>query len=149
MKTTLNVLFKKMQKDDKKEVLYFQVQGDELPHAERLVEMAGGFVILEVAGCEAGEVTAEFSTLQRDSKKTVLKFAIKGDSEDKAVKLYQHAGTNVTLFLEPAQMTLDEYYEDALDNDGIVDVLPGQMSLLEDDGKVVPLKSVGDDELPF
>lgn len=29
----LNVLFKKMQKDDKKEVLMFHVLSDELPHA--------------------------------------------------------------------------------------------------------------------
>lgn len=51
-KTELNVLFKKMQKDDKKEVLHFQVQGDELPHAERLVEMDGGIVLFEIDGCE-------------------------------------------------------------------------------------------------
>lgn len=46
------MLFKKMQKDDKKEVLHFQVQGDELPHAERLVEMDGGIVLFEIDGCE-------------------------------------------------------------------------------------------------
>lgn len=31
-----NVLFKKMQKDDKKEVLVFKVRGDELPQAQSL-----------------------------------------------------------------------------------------------------------------
>lgn len=138
MKTTLNVLFKKMQKDDKKEILHFQVQGDELPYAEKLVEMAGGIVILEVDGCEAGEVTAEFATLQRDSKKTVLKFAIKGDSEDKAVMLYRHAGTNVTLHLEPSQMSIDDFYDEpaaglqyTVHRDGTVDVDQNQVTIDE------------------
>lgn len=37
----LNVLFKKMQKDDKKEVLMFHVLRDELPHADELLKMPG------------------------------------------------------------------------------------------------------------
>jgi hypothetical protein len=136
MKTELNVLFKKMQKDDKKELLHFQIQGDEMPHAQELIGMAGGIVILEVDGCEAGEMTAEFATLQRDSKKTVLKFAIKGDSEDKAVKLYRHAGRNVTLRLQQSQMTIEEFYDDEHDGleytvnaDGTVDVDTDQLSM--------------------
>lgn len=138
MKTTLNVLFKSMQRDDKKEVLKFQVNGDELPNADRLVEMAGGIVLFEIEGCDAGQVTAEFASLQRDSKKTTLKFAIKGDSEDQAVKLYRYAGTNVTLSLEPSQMSIEDFYEEpdaspeySVHPDGTVDVDHSQVTLDE------------------
>lgn len=147
--TELNVLFKKMQKDDKKEVLHFQIQGDETPHAQELISMAGGIVILEVDGCEAGELNAEFATLQRDSKKTVLKFNIKGDSEEKAVKLYRHAGRNVTLRLQPSQMSIEEFYEEdpgleyTVNQDGTVEVAPDQLSL--DDVAATEAQS---DELP-
>jgi hypothetical protein len=138
MKTELNVLFKSMQRDDKKEVLKFQIHGNEMKHAQSLVEMAGGIVILELDGCEAGETTAEFATLQRDSKKTVLKFNVKGDSEEKAVKLYRFAGTNVTLRLQPSQMSIEEFYgndddregiEYTVNKDGTVDVDTNQLSL--------------------
>ncbi|MBO9599701.1 MAG: hypothetical protein J7559_17990 [Cohnella sp.] len=112
MKTALNVLFKKMQKDDKKEVLVFQVNGDELAHAQTLVELAGGIVVMNIDGCEAGDIMAEFASLQRDSKKTALKFNVKGDSEEKAIKLYPYAGRNVTLNLQASQMSLDDYYGD-------------------------------------
>jgi hypothetical protein len=112
MKTTLNVLFKKIQKDDKKEILEFHVQGDELPNSQELIEMAGNIVVLEIKGNEAGKINAEYKSIQRDSKKTALKFNIKGDSEDKVIKLYKQAGGNVTLFIEPSQMSIDEFYGD-------------------------------------
>ncbi|WP_019536570.1 hypothetical protein [Paenibacillus ginsengihumi] len=138
MKTTLNVLFKKMQKDDKKEVLVFQVNGDELEHAQTLVELAGSIVVLEI-GNETGEITAEFASLQRDSKKTALKFAIKGDSEEKAIKLYPFAGRNVTLNLQASQMSIEDYYGDErhegveykVNGDGTVDVDTNQMTIDE------------------
>lgn len=47
-KIQLNVLFKKMQKDDKKEVLMFHVLSDELPHADELLKMPGTIVHLTV-----------------------------------------------------------------------------------------------------
>ncbi|CAM3879165.1 hypothetical protein COLU111180_12190 [Cohnella lubricantis] len=129
-KTTLNVLFKKMQKDDKKEVLVFQVNGDELESAQTLVELAGGIVTMDIEGCDAGEIMAEFASLQRDSKKTALKFHIKGDSEEKAIPLYRFAGRNVTLNLQASQMSIDYYYGDdpregveyTVDGDGAVRV---------------------------
>ncbi|BFH15851.1 hypothetical protein WJ0W_003338 [Paenibacillus melissococcoides] len=136
----LNVLFKKMQKDDKKEVLVFQVQGDELPQAQKLVEMAGGIVVLSVqaASFKTGEIQAEFATLQRDSKKTALKFNIKGDNEKASVELYRLAGMNVELSLQSSQMSIDEFYDDdhegvqyTVNPDGTVEVDQGQMTLEE------------------
>ena len=137
-KIALNVLFKKIQKDDKKEVLEFHVQGDELPNSQDLVKMAGNIVVLNVEKSEAGNINAEFKSIQRDSKKTVLKFNIKGDSDDKVIKLYPFAGRGVTLNLEPSQMSIDEFYEGGhegvsydVNNDGTVEVHPDQMSIDE------------------
>ncbi|MFJ7976564.1 hypothetical protein ACIQZI_12800 [Peribacillus sp. NPDC096379] len=87
--TQLNVLFKKIQKDDKKEVLEFHVQGDELPNSEQLVGMAGSIVFLNVETSKAGKINTESKSIQRDSKKTTLKFNVKGDSEEKMNKLYR------------------------------------------------------------
>lgn len=135
MKIELNVLFKKIQKDDKKEVLEFHVQGDELPQAQTLIEMAGNMAVIEISGSSAGKIPAEFKSLQRDSKKTALKFNIKGDSDDKVIQLYKHAGSNVTLFLEPSQLTIDEFYNEErgieynVNQDGTVEVPNEQMSI--------------------
>ncbi|MDF1997631.1 hypothetical protein [Peribacillus frigoritolerans] len=138
-KTTLNVLFKKMQKDDKKEVLEFHVQGNELPNTQELVGLAGSIVILNVEESNAGTFNAEFVSVQKDSKKTTLKFNIKGDSDDKVIKLYPHAGRSVTLFMEPSQMSVDDFYEEddhegfeyKIDKDGTANVSPNQMTLDE------------------
>lgn len=151
MKVELNVLFKKIQKDDKKEVLEFHVQGDELPSAKELIDMAGNMTVIEIEGCEAGKIPAEFKSLQRDSKKTALKFNVKGDSDGKVIKLYKHAGTNVALLLEPSQMTIDEFYEDddhegieyTVDQNGNVEVPENQISF--DD--VDELDEVDDDDI--
>ncbi|MGZ0131871.1 hypothetical protein ACXKZH_07105 [Priestia megaterium] len=132
----LNVLFKKMQKDDKKEVLMFHVLSDELPHADELLKMPGSIALLNVEESDAGEVGAEFVSIQRDNKKTVLKFNIKRDVEGKVSKLYGFAGSNVSLALQPSQMTIDEFYEDDhesieynVDSDGSVSVPEGQLSI--------------------
>lgn len=108
----LPVLFKKIQKDDKKEVLHFQVNGDFSQYAAQVIELAGEIVVFKIG--EGNEYTAEFHTLQVDSKKSILKFNVKGD----ASALYAAAGTNVTLSLNPAQMTVEEFYgEDPRDED--------------------------------
>ncbi|KNE19695.1 hypothetical protein [Virgibacillus pantothenticus] len=134
-KINLSVLFKKMQKDDKKEILEFHVQGDELQHSDELVQLAGNIALLEVKNSEVDRITAEFKTLQRDSKKTVLKFNVKGDSE--IIKLYTLAGSHVDLLLEPSQMSIEEF-EDmdphegidySVNNDGTVEVVEGQVSI--------------------
>lgn len=136
-KTKLSVLFKKMQKDDKKEVLEFHVQGNELPNTQELVGMAGSIVVLNVEESKADTFNAEFVSVQKDSKKTTLKFNIKGDSDDKVIKLYPHAGKSVTLFMEPSQMSVDDFYEEEehegieyqIGKDGTANVVPDQMSL--------------------
>ncbi|WP_340373273.1 hypothetical protein [Peribacillus sp. FSL E2-0218] len=135
--TKLNVLFKKMQKDDKKEVLEFHVQGNELPNTQELIGSAGSIVILNVEESTAGTFNAEFVSVQKDSKKTTLKFNIKGDSDDKVIKLYPHAGKSVTLFMEPSQMSVDDFYEEEehegieyqIGQDGTAIVSPNQMTL--------------------
>lgn len=138
MKIELNTLFKKIQKDDKKEVLEFHVQGDELKDAQSLIGFAGNMTVIEIKGNDAGKIPAEFKSIQRDSKKTSLKFNIKGDSEDKVIKLYRQAGSNVTLFIEPSQMSIDDFYDDNQEDregvgynvhhDGTVEVSEGQIS---------------------
>ncbi|MGP4038346.1 hypothetical protein ACTWP4_00345 [Gracilibacillus sp. D59] len=135
-KVELNILFKKIQKDDKKEVLEFHVQGDELPHSQELVNMAGGIAVLKVDNSEVEEFPAEFKSIQRDSKKTTLKFNIKGDTEEKIIKLYPFAGRSVSLFLEPSQMSIEEFEEGephegigySVNQDGTAEVPEGQLS---------------------
>lgn len=137
MAANLKVLFKKIQKDDKKEVLMFHVQGDELPHADELLKMPGTITMLNLEEAEIGEIGAEFVSIQRDDKKTVLKFHIKRDTEKKVNKLYPFAGSNVTINLQPSQMTIEEFYEERegleykVDAAGNVEVSKDQMSIDE------------------
>ncbi|HDR8143816.1 hypothetical protein [Bacillus sp. BB56-3] len=137
-KIKMNVLFKKMQKDDKKEVLMFHVLSDELPHADELLKMPGTIVHLTVEKSDVEAIGAEFVSIQRDSKKTVLKFNVKGDTKDKINKLYPFAGENVSIILEPSQMSIDEFYEEPhegmeynIKQDGTTEINPGQLKLIE------------------
>lgn len=112
-KTELNVFFKMQQKDDKKEVLKFEMKGNDNENASNnLHPLAGSIIVFSIDGCAAGETTAEFMNIQRDSKKTSMKFAIKGDSEEKAQELYKFAGRNVKLTVQPSQMSIDEFYDE-------------------------------------
>jgi hypothetical protein len=139
MTVEMNVFFKMQQKDDKKEILKFEIKGsDSEKKSNSLYELAGSIIVFKIEGCAAGEVTAEFMNIQRDSKKTALKFAIKGDSEEKAQELYKFAGQNVKIEVNPSQMTIDEYYGDPDDHEGIeykvdkngnVEVDPDQVKL--------------------
>ncbi|TCZ76088.1 hypothetical protein E0485_14675 [Paenibacillus albiflavus] len=139
MKTEMTVLFKSMQKDDKKEVLKFEIKGSEDVAAEtELFNLSGSIVVLNIDGCAAGDVTAEFISMQRDSKKTVMKFGIKGDSDEKAQQLYKRAGCNVKLSVQPSQMSIDEYYDEphegikySTNPDGTVDVDQDQVDMDE------------------
>lgn len=137
-KIELNVLFKKIQKDDKKQVLEYHVQGDELPSSQELVQLAGSVAVIEVEGSEAGPISAEFKSIQRDSKKTALKFNLSGGSDDKVIKLYPFAGRSVNLSIEPSQMSIDDFYDAAderegvaytVEKDGSASVPDGQLSL--------------------
>lgn len=145
----LNVLFKKMQKDDKKEVLHFHVLSDELPHADELLKMPGTITLLSVEESKMEPIGAEFASIQRDDKKTVLKFNIKRDSKGQVSLLYPQAGNNVNLSLEPSQMTIDEFYEDQregieykVDGNGNVDVPTGQLSMDEEESDEPKLQRV-------
>jgi len=131
-KVELNVLFKKIQKDDKKEVLEFHILGDDVQYKSELIGMAGSIVILELGDVK---LSAEMKSIQRDSKKVVLKFEAKGDSEEKTIKLYPKAGFNVKLSLEQSQMSIEEFEEEhegieyQVDGDGSVSVAPDQMTI--------------------
>jgi len=137
--TKLNVFFKMQQKDDKKEILKFEIKGNDAENtANELYPLAGSIVIFIIEGCAAGETTAEFMNIQRDSKKTTMKFAIKGDSEEKAQELYKFAGRNVTITIQPSQMSLEEFYEEedghegieySVDDKGSVNVPDNQLSM--------------------
>ncbi|UKS64704.1 hypothetical protein [Rossellomorea marisflavi] len=136
-KTQLNVFFKMQQKDDKKEVLKFEIKGQEEgdESTTALYALAGSIILFEIEGCAAGETSAEFMNIQRDSKKTAMKFAIKGDSEKKAQELYKYAGRNVNLFIQQSQMSIEEFYEDnsgveyQVDGNGNVEVPKDQLSI--------------------
>lgn len=138
----LNVLFKKMQKDDKKEVLMFHVVSDELPHADELLKMPGSIVLLTLIENDVEPIGAEFISIQRDNKKTVLKFNIKRDPEGKVNKLYPYAGANVDITLQPTQMSIEEFYENdhegieyKVDASGNVSVNPDQLAIDEVESK--------------
>ncbi|MEC0239474.1 hypothetical protein P4H66_06340 [Paenibacillus dokdonensis] len=166
MKTNMNVLFKSMQKDDKKEILKFEIKGSEDAGDEmELFELSGSIVVLslEVGGDDVcGDISAEFVSMQRDSKKTVMKFGIKGDKDDKAQQLYKFAGRNVTLGVAPSQMSIEEFNEPregmrgTINPDGTIDVEDkNQMTIdeaaaaAEDEGEDGPPMPESDDDLPF
>ena len=117
-KTELMVLFKKMQRDDKKDVLKFEYRGgkdsaeSEEPKKinipQSVYALVGEMVNIEVEGCKSGPITAELQKANKDSKKVVLDLALRGDSEEKALDLYRKAGQNVKLFIEPSQSSLLE-----------------------------------------
>ncbi|MDC2863770.1 hypothetical protein [Bacillus sp. BP-3] len=139
-KIELNVLFKKMQKDDKKEVLMFHVLSDELPHADDLLKMPGTIVQLTVEESEVEPIGAEFVNIQRDSKKTAIKLNVKRDAKGVVNQLYPFAGGNVDIILEPSQMSIDEFYEEShegmeysVNQDGTADVPAGQLSIEDEE----------------
>ncbi len=109
----IDVLFKKMQKDDKKEILMFHILSDETKHAAELLRLTGKMTILTISDEEGpfDPIQAEFMNLQRDNKKTVLKFNIATEDVDRVNALYPYAGTNVKLLIQPQQLTIDDVPE--------------------------------------
>lgn len=106
----INVLFKKMQKDDKKEVLMFHILSDETKHAADLLRLTGKMTILTISDDEGPyePIQAEFVNLQRDNKKTVLKFNVATEDVDRVNAIYPAAGTNISLLIQPQQMSIDD-----------------------------------------
>ena len=145
-KIELSVLFKKLQRDDKKEIMEFHVMGDELPHSDDLVMMAGNMALVTVADSDVDKLQAEFKSIQRDSKKTVLKFEIKGDSEDKVIKLYSFAGNNVSITLEESQMSLEDI---DTDHEGIEYKVDGDGTVNVDQVTFDDVKELDDNVFPF
>nr|WP_313779264.1 hypothetical protein [Paenibacillus larvae] len=134
----------------------FELKGNEdSSSAQKLVEMAGTIVIFNLPGLTE-EISAEFMNIQRDSKKTVMKLALKGDSEEEAIELYKRAGRNVLLMLKPSQMSIEEYYEEdegleyTVKADGTVEVDQDQDQVtIEDVENSNEQTKDTDDELPF
>lgn len=112
-KTELNVLFKKMQRDDKKDVLKFEYKNKDddekikLPQA--IYELVGEMVNIELEGVECDPVSAELKSANADGKKIVLDLSLRGDSANKAADLFLKAGTDVKLFIEPSQTSLEDF----------------------------------------
>lgn len=114
----INVLFKKMQKDDKKEVLMFHILSDETKHAADLLRLTGKITILTISDDEGPyeSIQAEFVNLQRDNKKTVLKFNVATEDVDRVNAIYPAAGTNISLLIQPQQMSIDDLEDE---HDGV------------------------------
>lgn len=110
----LNVLFKKMQKDDKKEVLMFHILSEQSKYAAELLSLTGKMTVLTIFNEEEEyePISAEFLNIQRDSKKTVLKFNVITEDEDRVNAIYPAAGTNVSLLIQPQQMSIDDIEDD-------------------------------------
>lgn len=106
----INVLFKKMQKDDKKEVLMFHILSDETKYAADLLRLTGKMTILTISDNEGPyeSIQAEFVNLQRDNKKTVLKFNVATEDVERVNAIYPAAGTNISLLIQPQQMSIDD-----------------------------------------
>ena len=135
-KINLNVLFKKMQKDDKKDVMEFHIVGESVPHFTEMKNMMKNMVVLNIE--EQGDFPAEFTKLQVDTKKTVLLFKPKGDNDELLSQLFPIAGSNVSLTMEPSQMDIEDFEEQhegvkvQLDKDGMASVVDADQMSLED-----------------
>ncbi|PHG57595.1 hypothetical protein [Bacillus toyonensis] len=103
-KVKLNVLFKKMQKDDKKEVLMFHVLSDELPHADELLKMPGTIVHLTVEKSDVEAIGAEFVSI-----------------------ILEPSQMSIDEFYEE----LHEGVEYNVNSDGTTDVAPGQLKIVD------------------
>lgn len=132
----LDVLFKKIQKDDKKENLEMHIISDTVPYQNELMEMAGGMVVLQISECK--ELPAHFKAMQRDSKKVTLKFEVKGNHTERILEMYKWAGGSTVLHLAQSQLSIDDVYEEPrdgldfnLDTSGVVTLAEGQLSIDE------------------
>lgn len=130
----ISVLFKKMQKDDKKEVLMFHILSDETKHAADLLRLTGKMTILTISDDEGPyePIQAEFVNLQRDNKKTVLKFNVATEDVDRVNAIYPAAGTNISLLIQPQQMSIDDLEDEhegieyEVGSDGTVEINSNQ-----------------------
>jgi len=140
MEATIQAKFNKQTKDSKKELVEFWVEGADENKPE-LSQMTREVVTLQLDK-EGPEITCEFVSTSKDSKKTVLKFEVQGDkSAAKTWEFYKKAGLNVSLNIKESQMDIDDFREaqkqfregltGSIDKDGTVTVDPNQVTLEE------------------
>lgn len=130
----LDVLFKKHQKDDKKEVLEMHILDDGIKNEGELLAMAGKMVVLQVNDIQ--EIPVEFKGHQKDSKKTVMKFQVRGNFEEATTQIYLASGKHATVYLAESQLSIEDVMEaeedgDDLDTFGAIAIDDGQMTIEE------------------
>lgn len=91
----------------------FHILTDETKHAADLLRLTGKMTILTISDGEGPyePIQAEFVNLQRDNKKTVLKFNVATEDVDRVNAIYPAAGTNISLLIQPQQMSIDDLEE--------------------------------------
>jgi len=128
---------------------------------EELRALSRSVVVLKIEDLGEFTVEAEFKKLNRDDKKTVLEFEVKGGtSEESSSAFYSLSGTDVILTISKASQTVEEFREHQkkyreglkgkINQDGTVEVDPNQMTLEEanaaaEGGPPMP----NEDDLPF
>lgn len=130
----LDVLFKKHQKDDKKEVLEMHILDDGIKNEGELLAMAGKMVVLQVNDIQ--EIPVEFKGHQKDSKKTVMKFQVRGNFEEATTQIYLASGKHATVYLAESQLSIEDVVDaeeagEDLDTFGAIAIDDGQMTIEE------------------
>lgn len=130
----LDVLFKKHQKDDKKEVLEMHILDDGIKNEGELLAMAGKMVVLQVNDIQ--EIPVEFKGHQKDSKKTVMKFQVRGNFEEATTQIYLASGKHATVYLAESQLSIEDVMDaeeagEDLDTFGAIAIDDGQMTIEE------------------
>lgn len=145
---TLDVLFKKIQKDDKKEVLEMHILDDGIKDEGELLAMAGKMVVLQVNDIQ--EIPVEFKGHQKDSKKSVMKFQVRGNFEEAIIEMYKAAGKHATVYLAESQLSIEDVIEseeagEGLDTFGAIEIADGQISIDEVEQVETPAATIEDE----
>ncbi|MEC0211869.1 hypothetical protein P4H70_23280 [Paenibacillus ehimensis] len=110
---TLNIDFTEMKKNSKHQVMKFTFKGEDTEgKGELLYRMSGSIVVMALEGCGIGSFNGDFFEHKKTHQGFVSQFRIRGDVNDAAAgKIYSMSGRTVQLSLQPAQMSIDEFYE--------------------------------------
>ncbi|MDO3679676.1 hypothetical protein [Paenibacillus ehimensis] len=110
---TLSIDFTEMKKNSKHQVMKFTFKGeDKEGKGELLYRMSGSIVVMALEGCGIGSFNGDFFEHKKTHQGFVSQFRIRGDVNDLAAgKIYSMSGRTVQLSLQPAQMSIDEFYE--------------------------------------
>lgn len=140
MEITVKAHFNKMAKDSKKEGLEFWITGEDERRRE-ISDMTREVVLLKIVG-EETQLTCEFKSLTKDSKKTKANFILKGDtSAQVAFEFYKFAGKDLELVITESQMDLEDFknaephegIKGTIDKDGTATVDPNQGTIDDKD----------------